>query len=102
LKLTISLACGIFHRLDERLQKFLQAQRLALSSAGKWVARLDHVPDLGVLYRMNTFMVTGTELVVRFMENTVSFHRGKPYLKQVNWDKVFSPLPIIDEAPDLF
>jgi hypothetical protein len=46
--------------------------------------KADDIPDLRVLYRMNTFMVTGIELVARFMENIVSLHCGKPSLKPVN------------------
>jgi hypothetical protein len=63
------------------------AQTLACYSVEKWAERVDDIPDLGVPYRMNTFMVTGTQLVVRLVENIVNFHHGKPYLKQVNWGK---------------
>jgi hypothetical protein len=51
----------------------LQAQRLARSSAERWAEKFDDIPDLGLLCHKNTFMVTGTELGSRFMENIVSF-----------------------------
>jgi outer membrane translocation and assembly module TamA len=54
------------------------------------------VSDLGGLYRLDTFAVTGTELIAGFMRNIVNFHHGKPYLNRVEWEKVFSPLPIIE------
>ena len=81
-------------RLDGSLAKFQNAPVLARYAARKWTEVTDHVSDLGGLYRINLFMITGTDLIAKFVENIVNFHHGKPYLNRVAWEKVFSPLPV--------
>ena len=80
--------------LDGSLARFQNAGVLARYAARKWTEFADHVSDLGGLYRVNLFMVTGTDLIARFVQNIVNFHHGKPYLNRVAWEKVFSPLPV--------
>ena len=81
-------------RLDGSLARFQNAGVLARYAARKWTEFADHVSDLGGLYRINLFMVTGTDLIAQFVQNIVNFHHGKPYLNRVAWEKVFSPLPV--------
>ena len=81
-------------RLDGSLARFQNAGVLARYAARKWTEFADHVSDLGGLYRINLFMVTGTDLIAQFVKNIVNFHHGKPYLNRVAWEKVFSPLPV--------
>jgi hypothetical protein len=61
---------------------------------------VDNVSDLGVLWRLNTFVVTGMDLVSQFMQNIDNCHHGKFYLNPVASEKVFSPLPIITITPE--
>ena len=80
--------------LDGSLARFQNAGVLARYAARKWTEFADHVSDLGGLYRINLFMVTGTDLIAQFVQNIVNFHHGKPYLNRVAWEKVFSRLPV--------
>lgn len=82
-------------KLDESLQTFVQAQLLGRHSGQTFSEVVDNVSDLGILYRLNVFVVTGTELITQFMANIQKYHHGKPYLNQVEWEKVFSQSPII-------
>ena len=82
-------------RLDESLRQFQKAKTTARYSVETWSKVVDNVSDLGVLWRLNTFVVTGMDLVSQFMQNIDNYHHGKFYLNQVAWEKVFSPLPIL-------
>jgi hypothetical protein len=82
-------------RLDESLRQFQKAKITARYSAETWSKVIDNVSDLGVLWRLNTFVVTGMDLVSQFMQNIDNYHHGKFYLNQVAWERVFSPLPIL-------
>jgi hypothetical protein len=81
-------------RLDLDLQGFRNTQAKALATAKKWSEIMDHPSDLGVLYRINVFMVMGTELATQFMQNVDNFHHGRDYVQPVNFDKIFVPWPI--------
>ena len=80
-------------RLDASLQQFKKAQFLARGNARTFAEVVDNVSDLGVLWRLNTYGVQGTEQVAKFMENIDDYHHGKPYLNPVGWDKVFLQFP---------
>jgi hypothetical protein len=82
-------------QLDESLRQFQQAKITARYSAETWSKIVDNVSDLGVLWRLNTFVVMGMDLVSQFIQNIDNYHHGKFYLNQVAWERVFSPLPII-------
>jgi hypothetical protein len=82
-------------RLDGSLETFQRARLLARQSAQTFSEVVDNVSDLGILYRLNVFIVKGSDLNAQFMENIDNYHHGKPYLNRVEWEKVFSPLPII-------
>jgi len=82
-------------QLDESLRQFQQAKITARYSAETWSKIVDNVSDLGVLWRLNTYVVTGTDLVSQFIQNIDNYHHGKFYLNQLAWERVFSPLPII-------
>ncbi len=87
-------------RLDESLRQFQKAKITARHSAETWSKVVDNVSDLGVLWRLNTYVVTGTDLVSQFMQNIDNYHHGKFYLNQVAWEKIFSPIPIITKRTD--
>ena len=82
-------------RLDHSLEMFQQASRMARAMATKFAEIVDDPSDLGVLYRINIFMVHGFDIVEKFMRNIVNFHHGRYYLEPVPMEKVFSPLPRI-------
>ena len=82
-------------RLDGSLAMFRQASQMARAMGTKFAEVIDDPSDLGVLYRINIFMVHGFEIVEKFMENIASFHHGRYYLNPVPMEKVFSPLPKI-------
>jgi hypothetical protein len=86
-------------RLDGSLESFQKARVMARNSAQTWSEVVENVSDLGVLWRLNTDVVTGTDLIMQFMENIDNYHHGKPYLNCVEWEKVFSPLPIVLRGP---
>ena len=87
-------------RLDNSLAQFEQAKLTARYSAETWSNQVDNVSDLGVLWRLNTFVVTGMDLVSQFIENIDAYHHGKPYLNEVAWKRVFSPIPILTQRTD--
>jgi hypothetical protein len=80
-------------RLQTSLQQFQNAHVLARSSARTFSQLVDNVSDLGVLWRLNTYGVAGTEQLAKFMQNINSYHHGRPYLNRVEWEKVFIQFP---------
>jgi hypothetical protein len=87
-------------QLDESLRQFQKANITARYSAETWSKVVDNVSDLGVLWRLNTYVVTGTELISEFVQNIDNYHHGEFYLNLVAWDKIFSPIPIITKRTD--
>ena len=87
-------------RLDESLRQFQKAKTTARYSAETWSKFVDNVSDLGVLWRLNTYVVTGTDLVSQFVQNIDNYHHGRFYLNEVAWDKIFSPIPIVTKRTD--
>lgn len=86
-------------RLDASQMEFEKARLLGRYSAETWAQYVDNVSDVGVLWRLNTFVVTGMDLIAQFMQTINNYHHGKPYLTRVEWEKIFSPLPIIQWRP---
>jgi hypothetical protein len=80
-------------RLDHSLEMFQEARRMSIAMATKFAEIIDDPSDLGVLYRINVYMIDGTEIVARFIQNIDDFHHGKPYLNPVPFDKVFNAWP---------
>jgi hypothetical protein len=80
-------------RLDRDLQSFEDTQAKAQATAKKWSEIMDHPSDLGVLYRINVFMVMGTELATQLMRNIDNFHHGRGYMQPVNFEKIFVAWP---------
>ena len=66
--------------------------------AGKWSEIIDHPSDLGVLYRINLFMVTGTELSYELIRNIDNFHHGRDYVQPVPFEKIFVTWPVLGMA----
>ncbi len=80
-------------RLDHSLEMFHEAHQMSITTAGKFAEVIDDPSDLGVLYRMNVYMIDGTDIVQQFMQNIDNFHHGRPYLNPVPMERVFAPLP---------
>ncbi len=79
--------------LDHSVEMFREAHRMSLATATKFAEIIDDPSDLGVLYRINVYMIDGTDVVQQFMQNIDNFHHGQPYLKPVPLEKLFAPLP---------
>lgn len=82
-------------RLDASLEMFRKSSRMAREMGAKFAEIIDDPSDLGVLYRINIFMVHGFDIVEKFMENIVNFHHGRFYLNPVPFEKVFASQPNI-------
>ncbi len=82
-------------RLDKVLNEFKQTQDGAKAMTEKWSEIVDHPSDLGALYRINVFMVTGTELTFELMQNIDNFHHGRDYVKPVPFEKIFVAWPAL-------
>jgi hypothetical protein len=90
--------------LDASLARFTEAHEKALATANNWNERIDYpASDLGVLYRINTFMVTGTELAKELIQNIDNYYHGRDYLQPVDFGKVFTLEPVLKRAtwPDV-
>jgi hypothetical protein len=66
--------------------------------AEKWSEIVDHPSDLGVLYRINVFLIEGTELTAKLFENIDNFHHGRDYVQPVDFGKIFVSWPAISTA----
>lgn len=86
-------------RLDDSLSSFQSAHAKAVATAEKWSELVDHPSDLGVLYRIDTFMVTGTELTKDLMQNVDNFYHGIDYVKPVDFNKVYETWPSLAQTP---
>jgi hypothetical protein len=86
-------------RLDATLKEFEETHAKAKTMAEKWSEIIDHPSDLGVLYRINVFMLTGTELSVQLMRNIDNFHHGRDYAQPVDFGKVYVSWPVLAEVP---
>ena len=91
-------AADFTRRLDHSLEMFRQAQRMARAMAVKFAEVIDDPSDLGVLYRINVYMIDGTDIITKFMQNIDNFHHGKPYLDPVPLEKIFAPLPRVQHG----
>ena len=69
---------------------------MSLAMATKFAEIIDDPAYLGVLYRINTYLIDGTDIVLQFMQNIDNFHQGQPYRKPVPLEKIFAPLPRIE------
>jgi hypothetical protein len=89
---------GFIRQLDDSMEMFHQAHEMSIATARKFAEIIDDPSDLGVLYRINVYMIDGTDIVERFIQNIHSFHHGRPYLNPVPLEKVFAPLPRIQHG----
>jgi hypothetical protein len=80
-------------QLDHSLEMFRQAHQMAIATARKFAEIIDDPSDLGVLYKDNVYMIDGTEIVEKFMQNIVDFHHGRFYFHPVPLEKVFNRWP---------
>jgi hypothetical protein len=85
-------------KLDHSLDMFREGRRMSIAMATKFSEIIDDPSDLGVLYRINVYMIDGTDVVVKFMQNIDDFHHGKPYLNPVPLEKVFTAWPRIQHG----
>jgi hypothetical protein len=86
-------------RLDKSLKEFEDARSKAITLAEKWSEMVDHPSDLGVLYMINMYMVDGTDLTTKLIENIDNFHHGRHYVEPVDFGKIFVPWPAFATVP---
>jgi hypothetical protein len=70
-------------QLDNTVLEFQKANQISRQAALKWAEFVDHPGELEGLRRVNVFMISGTDLIQKFVNNVADFHHGKPY-----WDRV--------------
>ena len=80
-------------RLDHSVEMFREVHRMSIATAGKFAEIIDDPSDLGVLYKDNVYMIDGTEIIEKFIQNVNDFHHGKPYTNPVPLEKVFNRWP---------
>jgi len=85
-------------KLDHSLEMFREARGMTIAMATKFSEIIDDPSDLGVLYRINVYMIDGTDVVLKFMQNIDDFHHGKPYLNPVPLEKIFMTSPRIQHG----
>jgi hypothetical protein len=77
--------------LEKSLGGFDAANEQAQAATRHYAEIIDHPSDLGVLYHLNARAVLGFSLTRQWMRNVVNFHKGKPYLDHVPFERLFSP-----------
>jgi len=80
-------------QLEAGLRLFQEGREQLTQATRKYSEIMDHVSDLAVLYHLNARVVLGTDLAGRFLEDVVNYHRGKPYLQKVPFERLFEPRP---------
>jgi hypothetical protein len=79
--------------LDQSLEAFTTGRKLGRRATEKFAEIIDYPSDLGVLYRANLFLVTGTELAEQTIRNIVNYHHGRDYVQEVSWGKIYHDFP---------
>ncbi|MFC1526484.1 hypothetical protein ACFL6X_06715 [Candidatus Latescibacterota bacterium] len=79
--------------LDEVLDLAGRAAAEAEESARSFAAAAEHPTDLGVLWMVNSSMVTGTRVLQQYLRNVRAYYRGEEYWGPVDWDKLFGSCP---------
>ena len=80
-------------RLEASLALFKEGAQQMQSATRKYSEIVDHVSDLAVLYHLNARAVLGLDLSAQVLENVVNYHRGRPYLQTVPFDRLFPRRP---------
>ena len=80
-------------RLEAGLKLMRDGHEQLKAATRKYSEIIDHICDLAVLYHLNARVVLGTDLSIRFLQNVLNYHVGKPYLEKVPFDHLFPPRP---------
>ena len=78
---------------DASLEEFKEAHKKARATAEKWDQIIDYPADLGVLYRINTWIWGGSGLVEQLVQNVDNYYHGREYLTPIDWEKIFAQTP---------
>ncbi len=72
----------------------LRCSREQLQAATrKYSEIIDHVSDLVALYHLNARVLLGTDLAISLLQDVADYHRGKPYLKKIPFERLYPPRP---------
>jgi hypothetical protein len=77
--------------LTSASNQFDEASKQVQAATREYAEFMDSPSDLGVLYHLNVRSVLGFDLVCQAMRNILNYHMGKPYLRHVPWERLFSP-----------
>jgi len=87
---TGGLNIGILLKLKEKAEK---ARELAFESAELFASCITHVTDLAILWMVNSSMVKGTNVLFKYMDNILKFHKGEEYWANPGWESLFGECP---------
>lgn len=80
-------------QLEASLAMVKDGNALLQSATRTFSEIVDHVSDLAVLYHLNARVLLGLELSTQALENVVNYHRGRPYTKEVPFERLFPMRP---------
>ncbi len=80
-------------QLESSLQTMREGFAQLKAATAKFNQIMDSVSDLAVLYELNSRVILGTDLSLQFLENVVNYHRGKPYMNKVAFERLFPRRP---------
>ncbi|MDX1358708.1 MAG: hypothetical protein R3232_07755, partial [Clostridia bacterium] len=80
-------------KLADILVKAEAANFAAKESAILFSKCVVHTTDLAPLWMVNSSMVKGTEILLQFINNLISYHKGLGNLQPVRWDQLFGECP---------
>lgn len=86
-------------RLDAVVREFDDTTIKAKDMADRWSEIIDSASDLGVLYRINIFMLTGTKLSAQLIHNVDNYYHGRDYVQAVDFGKIFVSWPVLSSVP---
>lgn len=79
--------------LAQVLEMAERAEGEAEASARAFSDCAEHATDLGVLWMVNSSMVTGTRVLGQYLANIKAYYEGREYWSPVDWDRLFGTCP---------
>jgi hypothetical protein len=83
---------GISNACRDTENKAVMAARFFADAA-------QHATDLGVLWMIDSTMITGTEVLRRYVRNIESYFRGEEYWTDIGYDRLFGTCPYPSYGP---
>ena len=80
-------------QLEASLAMAREGKAQLQAATRKFSEHIDHVSDLAVLYHMNIRLLLGMDYTIQHLENVANYHRGRPYLRHVPFERLFPMRP---------